>query len=101
MIGGALATLLFAQLLAWIDDAMPYRDAFIGVFRVLSQWLEATKKLEAWGGWLLVNSAGLAVYGALGLYWFVFLYALYLLLSVTGFVAWRRSMTSTTDHIPA
>lgn len=90
--GGLIATLLLAQLLETVDDPMPYRDAFIGCFGVLSQWLEATKRLEAWGGWLLVNSAGVVVYVSIGLYWFVFLYLLYLILSVTGFVAWRRSM---------
>jgi len=89
---GLVATLLLAQLLEQLHDPMPYRDAFIGCFGVLSQWLEATKRLEAWGGWVLVNITGLAIYSATGLYWFVFLYALYLVLSVTGFVSWRRSM---------
>lgn len=90
--GGSIATLCLAQILQVVDDPMPYRDAFIGCFGVVSQWLEATKRLEAWGGWLLVNSAGVVVYVSIGLYWFVFLYLLYLILSVTGFVAWRRSM---------
>lgn len=94
---GLSATLLLAQLLQLVDDAMPYRDAFIGCFGVLSQWLEATKRLEAWGGWLLVNIAGLVVYVSIGLYWFVFLYLLYLMLSVTGFVAWHRSMQRAHD----
>lgn len=92
---GLVATLLLAQLLQTVADPMPYRDAFIGCFGVLSQWLEATKRLEAWGGWLLVNIAGLVVYVSIGLYWFVFLYLLYLMLSITGFIAWRRSMEST------
>lgn len=90
--GGLLATLLLAQLLQAVADPMPYRDAFIGCFGVLSQWLEASKRLEAWGGWVLVNITGLIVYVSIGLYWFVFLYLLYLMLSFTGFVAWRRSM---------
>lgn len=92
VLGGIAATLLLAQLLIVMDDAMPYRDAFIGCFGVLSQWLEATKRLEAWAGWLMVNITGVVMYLSIGLYWFVFLYLLYLLLSVTGFISWRQSM---------
>lgn len=85
---GLAATAGWGALLARIGDPMPWRDAFIAAFGVLSQWLEARKKIEAWGGWVVVNIAGLAVYAAIGLYWFVFLYSLYLILSFVGLRSW-------------
>ncbi len=88
---GLATTAGWGTLLARIGDPMPWRDAFIASFGVLSQWLEARKKIEAWGGWVVVNVAGLGVYIAIGLYWFVFLYGLYLVLSFVGLRAWSAS----------
>ena len=89
---GVAGTLLWGALLAnYTQDAMPYRDAFIAAFGVLSQILQARKKLETWFGWGLVNLASVGVFVMIGLYWFVGLYLLYLALSVGGYRAWRRS----------
>lgn len=93
---GLLATACWGALLARVGDPLPWRDAFIAAFGVISQWLEARKKLEAWDGWVVVNLAGLAVYIAIGLYWFVALYGLYLVLSFVGRRAWRISYQSET-----
>ncbi|MGN8157370.1 nicotinamide riboside transporter PnuC [Salinisphaera sp. RV14] len=88
---GLAATGSWGALLARVGDPMPWRDAFIAAFGVLSQWLEARKKIEAWVGWVAVNVAGLGVYIAIGLYWFVILYGLYLVLSFVGLRAWWAS----------
>lgn len=92
---GLLITLLLSLLLARIGDSMPMRDAFLATFGVISQILEAHKKLEAWLGWVVVNITGLVICVELGLYWFVVLYMLYLVLSFVGFVSWRRSELQT------
>lgn len=73
------------------DAAMPYRDAFIASFSILSQWLQARKKLENWAGWMIVNAAAIAVYWTAGLYWFSVLYALFLVLAVGGHFEWLKS----------
>lgn len=73
------------------DAAMPYRDAFIASFSILSQWLQARKKLENWIGWMAVNLAAIAVYWMAGLYWFAVLYALFLVLAIGGYFEWRKS----------
>lgn len=85
---GLAVSAFWGILLTHMGDPMPWRDAFIATFGVLSQWLEARKKIEAWGGWMMVNVAGLGVYAAIGLYWFVFLYSLYLVLSFVGLRSW-------------
>lgn len=88
---GLAATLCWGFLLVHLGDPMPWRDAFLAAFGVLSQWLEARKKIEAWAGWVVVNITGLVIYVAIGLYWFVILYLLYLALSFVGLAAWRTS----------
>lgn len=88
---GLAATAIWGLLLVRLGDPMPWRDAFIAAFGVISQWLQSTKKIEAWPGWVAVNVAGLVVYVAIGLYWFTFLYALYLILSFVGWRAWAQS----------
>ena len=42
-------------LLRTTDAALPHWDAFILVFSVISQWLQARKRLENWAGWMMVN----------------------------------------------
>lgn len=85
---GLIATGCGGAVLARLDDPMPWRDAFIAAFGMLSQWLEVHKKIQAWIGWAMVNSAGLVVYVTIGLYGFVVLYSLYLVLSFVGLRAW-------------
>lgn len=96
--GGLLLTTIWSRLLVHLGDPMPWRDAFLATFGVLFQWLEARKKLEAWPGWVVLNLVALGVYGTLGLYWFVFLYSLYLLIA---FVGWRRWLLSYRAEVPA
>lgn len=87
-------TVVWGELLSRIGDPMPWRDAFVATFGIMSQWLEARKKIEAWAGWVVVNSTGIVIYAALGLYWFVVLYSLYWVLSFVGWRAWHSSRRS-------
>jgi|UniRef100_UPI00404B9614 nicotinamide mononucleotide transporter len=94
---GCVATgLIGAFLWGWYlqthtDAAMPYRDAFIASFSILSQWLQARKKLENWIGWMVVNLAAIVVYWMAGLYWFTVLYALFFVLALGGHFEWLKS----------
>lgn len=74
------------------DALMPFRDAFIAAFSVAAQWLQARKNLENWPLWVVVNVVAVASYWAGGLYFTAVLYAIYLGLAVSGWVAWARAM---------
>lgn len=87
-------TVVWGELLSRIGDPMPWRDAFVATFGIMSQWLEARKKLEAWAGWVVVNTTGIVIYAELGLYWFVVLYSLYWVLSFVGLRSWLSSRRS-------
>jgi nicotinamide mononucleotide transporter len=74
------------------DAALPWWDAFILVFSLIAQWLQAQKNLECWAGWLLVNTVAIGVYWAKGLQLTSGLYLIFWAMSLWGWREWSRSM---------
>lgn len=74
------------------DAALPYWDAFILIFSLIAQWLQARKKLECWPGWLLVNTVAIGVYWVNDLRLTAGLYVIFWLMALWGWREWRRSM---------
>jgi nicotinamide mononucleotide transporter len=91
-IGGSLALSLGvgAIMSRHTQAAFPYLDAFVTVSSVVTTYLVARKILENWLYWLVVDSLALYVYWQRELYFFVALFALYLVLVVIGLVRWHR-----------
>jgi nicotinamide mononucleotide transporter len=89
---GIVATLGWGDLMRRTTNAaVPYWDAFILVFSVISQWLQARKRLENWAGWMIVNLVAIAVYWAKDLRLYAGLYAVFLVMAIMGHVTWQRS----------
>lgn len=89
---GGVATLVWGEVMRrGTDAALPHWDAFILVFSLISQWLQARKRLENWAGWIAVNVVATGVYWARDLRGFAFLYLLFLGMAVWGHVSWRRT----------
>ena len=84
--------LLGALLSRATDSDVPYLDALPTVASITGQILLARKRLETWPVWLAVNlfSVGLFAYKALWLT--AVLYAVFALLSVWGWRAWRAQL---------
>ncbi len=74
------------------DAALPWWDAFILVFSLIAQWLQARKNIECWPGWLLVNTVALGVYWAKDLQLTSGLYLVFWAMSLWGWREWRQSM---------
>ncbi len=74
------------------DAALPWWDAFILVFSLIAQWLQARKNLENWAGWMTVNVVAIGVYWAKDLRLTSGLYAVFFGLAVAGHLAWRKAM---------
>ncbi len=73
------------------DAALPWWDAFILVFSLISQWLQARKNVECWLGWMIVNTVAMGVYWANDLKTTSVLYGIFLLMAFGGWCQWRRS----------
>ena len=74
------------------DAALPYWDAFILIFSLIAQWLQARKNLECWAGWLLVNTVAIGVYGVKDLHLTAGLYLVFWAMSLWGWREWSQAM---------
>ena len=93
MVAGAVLTAGWGTLMhRTTDAALPYWDAFILIFSLIAQWLQARKKLECWPGWLLVNTVAIGVYWVKDLRLTAGLYAIFWLMALWGWREWHRSM---------
>ncbi len=76
------------------DAEVPYWDAFIAVTSLIAQWLMTRKRLESWLFWLAVDLVAVGVYLSKALFLTSGLYAIFLVMAVMGFLAWRRSFAA-------
>lgn len=80
------------------DAALPHWDAFILVFSLIAQWLQARKKLENWIGWLVVNTVAIGVYWAKDLRLTAALYVMFWLMALWGWRVWARTVGPVSDR---
>lgn len=88
-----IATMIWAQ---WIGPAMgavmPWRDAFIAMFSVTAQVLQARKNVENWILWAVVNLVAVATYWSAALAYTALLYAIFLVMGLIGWRTWAQAM---------
>jgi nicotinamide mononucleotide transporter len=90
---GLVATVLWGELMRRTTDAaLPHWDAFILMFSLIAQWLQARKRIENWTGWMIVNVVAVGVYWTKDLRLTAGLYVVFFGMAVMGHVAWRRTM---------
>jgi nicotinamide mononucleotide transporter len=87
------ATGLFLQ--TYTDTDVPWWDAFPTAASVLGQWLLGRKYVENWLVWIAVNVVSVALFAYKGLWLTVILYAIFIVMSVFGWRAWRRLQRAT------
>ncbi len=73
------------------DAALPWWDAFILIFSLIAQWLQARKKLENWPAWVVVNTVAIGVYWVKDLRLTAGLYVIFWLMALWGWREWRRT----------
>lgn len=74
------------------DSDVPFLDALPTVASVTGQILLGRKRIENWAVWLLVNVFSVGLFAYKGLWLTVLLYAVFALLSVLGWRAWRAKV---------
>lgn len=85
------ATLWGVAMHRFTDASYPWWDAAIAAASVAAQILMAQRRVENWWLWIAVDLASIPLYLAKGLMLFAFLYLVYLVLAVGGWLAWRRA----------
>ncbi|HEX7793286.1 MAG TPA: nicotinamide riboside transporter PnuC [Vicinamibacterales bacterium] len=72
--------------------SLPYVDAGTTTTSLIAQWMMTRKLLENWVLWTIVDVVYIGMFIYKGLYLTAFNYAVYLVLAIMGFFAWRRSL---------
>jgi nicotinamide mononucleotide transporter len=79
---------------------VPYVDAFVAWASVLATWLVARKVLENWRYWIVVDTVAAALYWSQGFHATAALFALYVVIAVRGFYAWRADLARGGEAAP-
>jgi nicotinamide mononucleotide transporter len=87
-----IASVISGYLLSVNTDArLPYLDSFTTWASVLTTVMVARKVLEHWLYWIVINSVSIYLYIDLDLDQTAAMFTLYLVLSVLGYVAWKKN----------
>ena len=87
-----IASVISGYLLSVNTDArLPYLDSFTTWASVLTTVMVARKVLENWLYWIVINSVSIYLYIDRDLDQTAAMFTLYLMLSVLGYVAWKKN----------
>jgi nicotinamide mononucleotide transporter len=76
------------------DTDVPFFDALPTAASIAGQWLLGRQYVENWPVWLGVNVISVALFAYKGLWLTVVLYALFAVLSIVGWQAWKQRAAS-------
>jgi nicotinamide mononucleotide transporter len=100
LLGGLIWLGLAVLLGQWTDSDVPLADAFLTSGSVIATLLLARKYTVNWGLWLVVNVASVALFIYKDLWLSAALYALLAVMSVYGWLEWRRAAASLAVRSP-
>lgn len=93
VIGWALGFLLLAWFLSrFTDTDVPRIDGFLTAGSLLAQVMMSRKKLENWIIWIVVDIVYVGLYIYKNLMLTAGLYALFIVMALAGYVAWKKTM---------
>lgn len=76
----------------YTDASLPYWDSTITVGSLIAQWLLTKKILENWLIWIAVDIFSIGIYFYKILYLTAGLYAVFLLLALSGYFTWKNTL---------
>ena len=95
LLGILIGTWVSGSLLsAYTDAARPFVDAGTTVSAVVCTWMVTRKILENWLYWIVINAVSVWLFTDRGLSLTSGLFALYIVLSVAGYLSWRRTLVT-------
>jgi nicotinamide mononucleotide transporter len=93
-IGTLVSVAVLSPVLAGINAAATWTDAFILIGSLVAQLLMIYEKYETWVLWLIVNVVATIQYASLE-YWFTaVLYAVFGVVAILGWKRWRASLSN-------
>ena len=74
----------------YTDASLPYADATTTGLSLIAMWMTAKKKIENWILWFIVDVLATIIYFYKGIYFYSFLYLIYIVMAVSGYMNWKR-----------
>lgn len=81
---------LGASMATWTDAPEPWLDASLTAFSLVAQFWMAQKRVQCWPLWIVLDVIFVGLFLHKGLYLTAALYALFTLIAVQGWHAWRH-----------
>ncbi len=75
----------------------PYLDAVIFVFSIIATYQASISIIENWLFWIVIDLLAVYIFGSRELYLTSFLYLIYSMMAVFGFITWTRIYKNQTD----
>ncbi|MDM5272153.1 nicotinamide riboside transporter PnuC [Sulfurovum sp. zt1-1] len=93
---GIVIAMLFGLVVGYLlttytSARLPYLDATVMVFSIFATWMLAQKILANWLYWIFIDTAAITLYWSTGYYVTIILFMVYVMLSVYGYISWRKS----------
>jgi nicotinamide mononucleotide transporter len=76
------------------DAAIPYLDASLTSFSLVAQLMLTRKLIENWVIWIVLDVVYVGMFISRGLFLTSALYAVFLVLAISGYYEWRKSMVA-------
>lgn len=89
----AIFVLTFALgffLKTYTNADLPYIDSFLMSVSIVANWMAAVKILQNWLLWIFADFLYVPLFYYKGLYSYTVLYAVFLVMAVVGYRAWKR-----------
>ena len=79
-------------LLGFTDQNSALLDSFVSIFSILATAMTVFRLIENWYYWWIINLLAIVLFYQQNLKATVFLYAVYLALSIYGYLEWRKKL---------
>ena len=89
-----LISIFLGMMMQKTNAAFPMIDAFLSVFSITATLLLIQQKIENWGLWIAINLISIPLFILRGGHLFAVLFFLYFLLSIQGWIKWRKLLKS-------
>ncbi|HOG05174.1 MAG TPA: nicotinamide riboside transporter PnuC [Paludibacter sp.] len=79
-------------LTVFTDSPVPIGDSFTTALSITATWMLAKKMIEHWFVWIVVDAVAVGLYVYRGLYPTAFLFIVYSVMAIVGWVQWKKSL---------
>lgn len=89
---GLIYIVYYLVLSKFTDSTIPKADSLVGALSIIGTWMLARKLIENWFVWIVADGLCVGLYIYKGLYPTVILFIIYTLMSVVGYLQWKKTI---------